>query len=416
MSIEEAGCPKNSNRRTRVVGAPKLSWQKITKNTKHPKHSIQCQVECHVMSSTSNMWDIWGHLKENLQARNLNAMQADRNGIHMITNPRRRAIRQLQNLQQLWFQSPSLRSGLKFYCGARRSLQLGLLWCLLQLLQLVLLLTIGILLYLLQLLQLGPAWATFRTSCNFCNLGYFCACCNFCNLCYFWKLGYFCTFCNFCSLGYFCTCCNFCSLCYFWKLGYFCAFCVFCSLGYFCTHCNFCNLPYFFTLGSFCTSCNFCSLGYSCTSCIPLQLLQHLQLSNCATSAAWATFVPPATFATCATSATCGTFVPFATFATGTTSATSSCNFCSLGYFCTCCNFCLVLLLKIGILLYLLQPLQLGPAWATFVPVATSATCATSGSWANFVVLATSAAWATFVPFATCATSATSYCNFCSLG
>ena len=67
----------------------------------------------------------------------------------------------------------------------------------------------------------------------------------------------------------------------------------------------------------------------------------------------------------------------------------------------------LAVLLQIGLLLYLLQLLQLGPAWATFVPVATSATCRTSANWANFVFPATSATCATFVLLLSC-------CNFCN--
>lgn len=348
MSIEEAGCPKNSNRRTRVVGAPKLSWQKITKNTKHPKHSIQCQVECHVMSSTSNMWDIWGHLKENLQARNLNAMQADRHGIHMITNPRRRAIRQLQNLQQLWFQSPSLRSGFKFYCGARRSLQLGLLWCLLQLLQLVLLL---------------------------------------CSLCYFWKLGYFCAFCLFCSLGYFCTHCNFCNLPYLFKLGSFCTSCNFCSLGYSCTSCIPLQLLQLLQLST-------CATSVTWATFVPP-----------ATSATWATFVPVVTSATCKTSADWANFVPLATLQL----VLLFCNFLfqllELGLLLYLLNLVLlmqlVLLLQVGRFLYLLNLLQfvlLQPHRLFLYFLQPSSTCANFASCANTLPLAT---------FATCATSAT---------
>lgn len=96
MSMEEAGCPKNSNRRTRVVGAPKLSWQTltVTKNTKHiqaPK--AHPKTSRHVRSSHVR------HLRppERKAASSKPECKAvDRYDIHMITNPRRRAIRQLQ--------------------------------------------------------------------------------------------------------------------------------------------------------------------------------------------------------------------------------------------------------------------------------------------------------------------------------
>ena len=54
-----------------------------------------------------------------------------------------------------------------------------------------------------------------------------------------------------------------------------------------------------------------------------------------------------------------------------------------------------------------LVPFAFSAAWATFVPIVTSATCLTSSHWAHFVLLATSAAWATLVPLA-------SPCNFCN--
>ena len=114
-------------------------------------------------------------------------------------------------------------------------------------------------------------------------------------------------------------------------------------------------------------------------------------------SAAWATFVPIVTSATCLTSSHWAHFVLLATSAAWATLVplASPCNFCNT------CNFQIALLLQLGLLSYLLQLLQLvlllqlavllyllqllqlalllqlplatSAAWATFVPVATSA-------------------------------------------